>query len=239
VSTLTLISSAATTHDLGPVKRFTYWSVVYALRALLRMCMDLRVIGGERIPAGPKLYVMNHISAFDPLYLLTVFPEPIRIVIGPPYKFRLPARLYDGFDQINAMPAHRHTVVDEAVSRLRAGHSVLIAPEGDLQDQPALGRFYPGAARIYRRADVPIVPLALVAPVKRLREYPFPTIVDGRVYRCVVTLRGPFIIHVGEPMRPAPPAGLPDEQADGCIMDAVRERIGALIEAARPDGSWL
>ncbi len=239
MTTLTLTSATARSHELGPVKRFVYWSVVKSLRTAMRLSLDWRVIGRERIPAGPKLFVANHISAFDPIYLLPLFDEPVCAVLGPAYKFRLPARLYNAFGQINAMPAHRHTVVDEAVARLKSGRSVLMFPEGDLQPQPALGRFYPGTARIYRRADVPIVPLALVAPVRRMREYPFPTVVDGRVYRCVVTLRGPFIIHVGEPMRPDVPAGRPDEHIDGYVMELVRQQIAALIDGARPDASWL
>lgn len=221
------------------MKRLVYRSVALGVRACQRALLDLQVSGREHLPAGPALFVMNHISALDPIHLLPVFPTPVRVVAGPPYAFKWPARIYDAFDQINAMPARRRHVVDEAVSRLRHGHSVLIAPEGDLQDQPKLGRFYPGAARIYRRTAVPMVPVALVAPVNRLRDYPFPTIVDGRVYRCVVQLRGPMIIQIGEPMRPQPPSNLPADQVDDYIMKQVRNRMAAMIDEARPDDSWL
>ena len=145
--------------------------------------MTYRVMGRERMPSGPKLFVSNHISAFDGIWVLPVFTEPVHFVVGAPFAVRGMAWLCRRYDQINALAPHRSTVVDEAVKRLSAGSSVYICPEGDFHEQFTLGHFYPGAARMYRRTSVPIVPMAFVAPKNSLREYPFPTHVDGRVYR--------------------------------------------------------
>ncbi len=221
------------------LKRAFYKSCVLAVRAYQRVFLDLHVWGREHIPQGPKIFVMNHITALDPIYLLPVFPEPIHIVIGPPYKFKLPGMLYDAYDQINAMPQYRATVVDESVKRLKQGKSILIAPEADLQDEPSLGSFYPGVAKIYRRFPAPIIPIALVAPTHRLREYPFPTVVEGRVYRCVVTLRGPYLINIGKPLMPTCPDGVGDEEKNEAILRCIRDRLVSLIEDARSRKYWL
>ena len=101
-----------------------------------------------------------------------------------------------------------------------------------------MGRFYPGVARIYRQARVPIVPIALLVPKSRLREYPFRVKIDGRVYRTVVTLRGPLCINIGEPMMPNIPAGT-DREQDEFVLAVLRERLEALVEDARSNRFWL
>lgn len=208
--------------------------------------MKYRVIGRDRIPSGPKLFVSNHISAFDGLWVLPVFADwqhqlaaPVHVVVGPPFAVPGMAWLCRWFDQINALAAHRSTVVDKAVKRLEAGASVYICPEGDFHEQFTLGRFYPGAAMMYRRAQAPIVPMALVAPKESLREYPFPTRVDGRVYRCVVGLRGPFVINIGEAMRPTILTEGTDKEINEDVMRQVKERIAQLVEEVRREEAWV
>ena len=123
-------------------------------------------------------------------------------IIGPGYESKVLAWIFDRFEQINAMPEHRKTVVDNAVAYLKKGESVFTAPEGDLQDPFQLGAFFPGAARIYRKSRAPIIPIVLVAPRCVIKEWPFQTVVDGRAYRTVSVLRGLFCINVGEPFTP-------------------------------------
>lgn len=207
--------------------------------------MTYRVIGREHIPPGAKLLVSNHISAFDGVWVLPVLSggnnkrtEPVHVVVGAPFAVRGMAWLCRRYDQINALAAHRHSVVDEAVKRLKAGGSVYICPEGDFHEQFKLGRFYPGAARIYRRTGVPVVPMAFVAPKDSLREYPFPTHVDGRIYRCVIGLRGPFVINIGEAMRPTILTEGTDGEIDEDVMEQIKERIAQLVEEVRREEGW-
>ena len=229
---------AKRTDDVNPIKRVCYKSCLLAIRGYQRLFMRYRVVGRELIPTGPKLFVSNHISAFDAIWVLPVFPEPIHFIVGAPFAVRGMGWLCRQFDQINALAPHRGTVVEEAVKRLSAGASVFICPEGDLHEQFTLGRFYPGAARMYRQTRVPIVPMAFVAPKASLREYPFPTRVDGRVYRCVVGLRGPFVINIGEPMKPAIPKSGSEKEIDEEITRQMKERIAQLVEEVRCEEGW-
>lgn len=238
-------SAGRRTDDLNLIKRAIYRSCLLAIRGYQRLFMTFRVIGRERIPTGPKLFVSNHISAFDPFWALPIFTDcenqlagPVHVVVGPPFAVPGMGWLCRQYDQINALAAHRSTVVDEAVKRLEAGGSVYICPEGDLHEQYTLGRFYPGAARMYRRTKVPIVPMAFVAPKDSLREYPFPTRVDGRVYRCVVGFRGPFVINIGEAMRPAILTEGTDKEINEDIMRQIKERIAQLVEEVRCEEAW-
>lgn len=223
---------------MNPVKRLIYNSWVGILNVYRRVFLDCRVWGRDRIPPGPKIYITNHITSTDPAWVLPVFTEPVHIIIGPGYQSKILARLFDCFEQINAMPGHRQSVVDEAVKYLKKGEPIYTAPEGDIQEQFQLGHFYPGAARIYRKTRVPIVPIALLAPRSAVKEWPIQTVVEGRAYRTVMVLRGLFCINVGEPFTPdVTDDG--DAQEDQRIMDEIKERMRELVEDVRINKFWL
>jgi len=206
-------------------------ALTLGLRAYQRLFLDLRVNGRDRIPHGPKIYVTNHITSTDPYWVLPVFTEPVHVIIGPGYQSKLGARVLDAFEQINAMPEQRKSVVDKAVGYLQKGESIYTAPEGDIQPLFELGRFYPGVAKIYRRARVPIVPIALHAPQEAMREFPrLDMVVDGRRYRTVVVLRGTYFINVGEPFTPDLRDDLPEAEDNERIMDELKGRIRGLVE---------
>ena len=220
------------------VKRTLYRSMVCVTKVYQKLFLDFRVWGRERIPPGPKIYVPNHITSTDPHWVLPVFPEPVHVIIGPGYQSKIMARIFDFFEHINAMPAHRKMVVDAAVAYLKKGESIYAAPEGDINELFHLGRFYPGVARIYRRTHAPIIPIALVTSRSAMREWPMKMVVDGRIYRTILVLRGPYCVNVGEPFRPdMTEDGGPEE--DQRVMDELKERIRLLVEEVRTNKFWL
>lgn len=224
---------------MRPLPRICYHALVTALRAYRRLFLDVTVVGRERIPPGPKIYVTNHVASTDPYWVLPVFTEPVHVIIGPGYQSRVMGWVLDRFGQINAMPAHRHRVVDESIDRLRRGGSVYTAPEGDIQHPVTMGRFYPGVAKIYRRFPVPIVPIALLAPRESLRAIPrLDMTVEGRVYRGVFVLRGPLRIHVGEPLRPVARDDVDEKDDNERIMGEIKERMRGLLSDIRRETGW-
>jgi 1-acyl-sn-glycerol-3-phosphate acyltransferase len=220
------------------LKRAAWYSHVWAIKAYQRLFMRVHVWGRENIPPGPKIYVSNHITSFDSFWVTPVFTEPVHIVIGPGYNGWLGTKVLDWLEQINAMPAHRGTVVPKAVACLEKGEPVYIAPEGDACELFQLGKFFPGVARIHRRSGMPIVPIALVAPKRSMRELPIRPIIDGRIYRTIVTLRGPFCINVGEPFTVAC-GDIPQEEQDERILHELKRRIAGLMHDVRVDKFWL
>lgn len=224
---------------MNGIKRAIFYSLRYPIMAYRRLFLDLHVWGRENIPKGPKIYVTNHITSTDPFWVLPEFTEAVHIVIGPTYKWSMIGKLLDAFEQINCMPAHRKTVVEKAVTYLQRGEAVYMAPEGDLQELFELGRFYQGVARMYRHVQVPIVPIALVAPKHAMREYPrFNEIVEGRVYRAVSVFKGTYCINIGEPLQPELPDGNTDEQEEYLTI-LLKDRIRALMHDVRVDKFWL
>jgi 1-acyl-sn-glycerol-3-phosphate acyltransferase len=214
--------------------RFVFQSFVASLRLYRRLFLDMRVTGREHIPCGPKIFVTNHITSTDPYWVLPVFGEPVHVIIGPGYQSTLLAKVLDYLEQINAMPQHRKTVVEEAVKYLQCGESVYTAPEGDIQPLFQLGRFYPGVARIYRRCAVPIVPIALAAPAASLKAWPaLDMVVEGRRYRGVFVLRGPYYINVGAPFRPTIRQEVDEETENERIMGELRQRMSNLLDELR------
>lgn len=215
-------------------RRVLYSFFRSTIRCYQRLFLDLRVSGLERIPRGPKIYVQNHIASTDPYWVLPLLPDPVHVIVGPGYQSRLGGVVLDYMEQINAMPEHRATVVDKAVEYLRRGESVYTAPEGDLQPLFQLGRFYPGVAKMYRRFPTPIIPIALHAPPRALRACPWLDMnVDGRVYRSVNVLRGPFFVTIGEPFLPDLDLRADQRADDERIMTALRDRIAEIIDEIR------
>lgn len=223
---------------MSPSKRWAWSSIRIAIGVYQRVFMRLHVWGRENIPAGPKIFVTNHISTHDSFWVMPLFGTPLHIVIGPGYQKRAVAPILDWLEQINALPEHRGSVVSKAVGYLEKGESVYIAPEGDAQELFQLGRFYPGVARIYRGARVPIVPVALAAPKRAMWRAPIREVVDGRVYETKTVLRGPFCINVGEAMMPELPPGS-DREQEAAVLDALHGRMNALLEDIRVNKFWL
>jgi 1-acyl-sn-glycerol-3-phosphate acyltransferase len=218
----------------SPWKRLLFQAFVGILRTYQRLAMDLRVRGLANIPPGPKIFATNHITTTDPYWVLPFFGEPVHIIIGPGYQSKTMARVYDCFEQINAMPAHRHTVVEKAVAYLKRGESIYTAPEGDLHPVGSLGPFYTGVGRICRQSGAPIIPIALHAPPQAMKDYPgWSMSVEGRVYRTLVVSRGPYYIDVGRPFRPAVWPELDENDDARRIAGELRARIGDMIEGLR------
>jgi len=219
------------------LQRTIYKTIVLGLKVYRRLFLDLRVWGRENIPAGAKIYAASHISSHE-ILLITCFPEPVHVIVGPACKSRIVARLCHYLQQINAMPEYRKTVVPEAVKYLQRGGSVFLNPEGDFHELFQMGRFYPGIARMYRQTCAPIVPIAVLAPKSSMRMLPIAIEVEGRVYVTKVVWRGPYCVHFGKPFFPECPDGSPEEQ-DAAIVAQIRTCIEDLVEETRVNTFWL
>lgn len=118
---------------------------------------------GFQIPGGPILLVANHNHMLlDPLLLMAITGRKLRPLVKSPH-FETP-----GFSwvlrRIDAMPVYRRqddprqlarnrSALEEASAALRAGHALLVFPEGGSEPGPGLRPLKAGAARTALRAE--------------------------------------------------------------------------------------
>ena len=150
----------------------------WVLRQWYRIILDLEMQGLENVPrTGPLLMVINHTHFLDPLiptaYLRSdIFPMAKAEVFNGRWKWM--------FDAYGSFPVRRGEAdmqaFKQAFKLLRAGHAILMAPEGTRAKVGGLQPAHQGAGLIALRTGAPILPIALwggralVSNVKQFRR---------------------------------------------------------------------
>jgi 1-acyl-sn-glycerol-3-phosphate acyltransferase len=146
--------------------------VIYALmRALMRALVTVylaglfKAVGVENIPrTGPLLICPNHSATLDPPLVPAFVPRGDTWSMAKSEFFRNP---FIGFiyRSYHSFPVVRHTADRAALRRafdlLKAGHSVIIYPEGTRVESGLLARPEPGAGFIAQKAGCPVLPVGL------------------------------------------------------------------------------
>ena len=143
--------------------------------------------GAENVPEGPFIIVINHMSYFDPMALgasdVTANPVPLAAKkykgkwVGNMMEFMIPPIFIE-------QNSPDRQALKMTLERLAEGVPVLIAPEGTRSRTGTLKEAFEGTAYLLRKADVPIVPIAVMGTEKTLRSF-----------RAAITVR------VGKPFR--------------------------------------
>ncbi len=124
--------------------------------------IDLRIEGEENAWASrPAVFVFNHQSALDPILMLKIVRRDMTGVgkmeirkdpiLGPIFA----AAGVVFIDRANTSAAIE--ALEPAVTALKQGRSIAIAPEGTRSPTPRLGKFKKGAFHMAMQAGVPIV----------------------------------------------------------------------------------
>lgn len=136
-------------------------------RGLFHLLAKIELEGLENVPRG-SAYVaaFNHVSTFDPPFLITFWPENIEALGASDIWKRagfgqnLLVRLFGG------IPVHRGEYDRQALERvfkvLRSGFPLVISPEGGRTRTPGMRRARPGLAYIIEETGVPVVPVAII-----------------------------------------------------------------------------
>jgi len=139
-----------------------YGKVVLAVSGI-----TLRVEGRERVDFSRSyIYVSNHASLFDIPSVLVGIPDQIRIIYKkelekiPIFGWGLKyGKTYIGIDRGKGPKAIQS--LEEAVSRIRNGASVILFGEGTRSADGNLQPFKRGPFNLAMRAGVPIVPVTI------------------------------------------------------------------------------
>jgi 1-acyl-sn-glycerol-3-phosphate acyltransferase len=202
---------------------------VWARSLLLFVRVRVRVKGLEKIDAGGKyVFCANHLSYMDTPVVLGHIPVQFRFLakrglfqipfMGTHLKQagHIPVPLED------ARAAVRTLTLAAETSQKRSGW-LLIFPEGGRSEDGFLQPFKEGAAYVAIKAQVPIVPMALIGTRAILPMH-------GATFRS-----GPVTLRIGDPI---PTQGMTTRDRD-TLTQRVREQIVSLQEscpAATPSG---
>lgn len=137
---------------------------------LLLWAAGVKVVthGGDTLPAGPKVFIANHVSWFD---------IPVLLSALPPYSFvakrELEKVLFFGaaaraagviyIDRENRKAAFG--AYEDASNKIRAGQSVLVYPEGTRGDEYALRPFKKGPFVLAIGSGAPVVPVLIFGTI--------------------------------------------------------------------------
>jgi 1-acyl-sn-glycerol-3-phosphate acyltransferase len=141
-----------------------YKSCQVICRVVTTVLFDLKVSGKEHIPkTGGVLLLANHQSYLDPVLIGVQLRRPLSY-LGKSELFRNPILRWLFFS-LNAVSLRQGAgdihALRETIKLLKEGHILTIFPEGSRTETGELLPLQPGFALVVRKAEVPIVPVAV------------------------------------------------------------------------------
>lgn len=142
-----------------------FYSLFFRILNRLSCGLTMDISDGVRAIRGAVI-VSNHISYFDPILLISLFPRQKTIVKG--IFFRVPifgwVLKYSGYIPSSgggAVSTDMLTHMEDLGGYLNSGGNLFIFPEGTRSRDGRMGKFQHGAFRIARRHKVPVVALRI------------------------------------------------------------------------------
>ncbi|MFZ2097988.1 MAG: lysophospholipid acyltransferase family protein [Anaerolineales bacterium] len=133
-------------------------------RLVFHILSDVKIIGRENVPAsGPYLITINHVSLFEPPFLLSFWPVAPEAA-GAIEIWNRPGQniLVRGY---HGIPVHRgefdRQALNSMIAVLQSGRPLLLAPEGGRTHEFGMRRALPGVAYIIDKTRVPVVPVGI------------------------------------------------------------------------------
>ncbi|NCC70360.1 1-acyl-sn-glycerol-3-phosphate acyltransferase [bacterium] len=211
-----------------------YKSIV---KILLNINYDFCVWKEESYPEGPKIFCSNHFSSSDVHFVSTLSHDPLHIVIGPGFSIKYVKNFLSWTEQIPALTYEdKKAVVQNAVKYLKNGDNVYIFPEGRLNTQEDLDIFRAGIARIYLAYPVPIIPIGLIAPKRRVRDKH-----SSAAKRKVTVVNKNYYANIGKALyfkEEEEIAKTDPKLAENMILDKLRKKISFLIDDVKTNKFW-
>lgn len=155
----------------------------------------------DLLPPGPAIIAANHPSTTDPFYVAGMLRRQSFILIKD-LLFQVPV-LGEYLRRSGHIPVeagHGEEALTAAADRLRAGHTVIIFPEGVLSPvEGGCAKARTGVARLALMSGAPVVPVGIHLQMDRAHIYQ--SNVKGQVEMSRWYFRGPYHLTVGKPLR--------------------------------------
>lgn len=154
-------------------RRLHWFSYAWSWLIMKSIFSPVKVIGLDKIDTTkPHVYAVNHASAFDIPVIYTYLPFQFRIAFKkellsyPIVGWQLKRSGQVCIDQQN--PAHSISSIRAALKGLKAGLPLVIYPEGGRTPDGEIKPFLAGAFFLAIKAQVDVVPVALVGTYELL-----------------------------------------------------------------------
>lgn len=166
--------------------------------AIVRVFYRIRTSGLENLPSdGGVLLVSNHVSYADAVLIALTCPRPVCFLGMASLRDRSWLKpILDLFGVIPVSPTHAKDAIVKAADALQRGNVVCIFPEGQLTRSGNMNDFKKGFELIVRRAQVPVLPIALDG----LWGSVFSFSGDRYFWKRPRALPYPLAIHYGKPI---------------------------------------
>jgi len=195
-----------------PIARFWVRSTLWLHRSICGIDDEIR--GLEKIPSGGFIVASKHMSAWETLRLIELFPRPCfilkRQLLWVPlfgwYLWRvgmIPVDRGKGSEAIEAMTGRARRAIREA-------RQIIIFPEGTRRPPLAPPAYRRGLMRLYRDLGVPCLPVALNSGLFWPRH-------------ALTHRKGTIVAACLDPMAPG--------QAPDAFAEAIQERIESASDA--------
>jgi 1-acyl-sn-glycerol-3-phosphate acyltransferase len=147
-------------------QRTRLWRCFQTLfRIITSRMFDLKIYGEENLPkTGGALLLANHQSYLDPVVIAVKLTRPVTYMAKTELFESHP--LFKWFiTNLHAFPVRRGesdvSAIKKAIAKLHEGHILNMYPEGTRSLDGELGRILPGVVVVVRRAQVPVIPVAI------------------------------------------------------------------------------
>jgi 1-acyl-sn-glycerol-3-phosphate acyltransferase len=193
-------------------------------RLVFYILSDVQIIGRENVPAsGSYLITINHVSLFEPPFLLAFWPVAPEAA-GAIEIWNRPGQniLVRGY---HGIPVHRgefdRQALDSMIAVLQSGKPLLLAPEGGRTHELGMRRALPGVAYIVDKTAVPVIPVGITGTT------------DDFLDRALHLKRPGIEMRIGKPLILPPVQGKGAERRETlqANADQIMQAIAELIPA--------
>ena len=191
----------------------------YLESVFLTILADWHVEGRENVPPmGPLIIVANHQSNFDPPLLSTSIPRRTWF-LAKDGMFRGPLLTWF-LRHYGAFPVNREGADIAAyrwtLGRLERGQAVVVLPEGT-RNRGGMKKAHPGVVRLALKSGAPLLPVGITG-TERFGTW-------ARIF----TPTGRIRVKIGRVFTLPDVEGTPSRQVMDLLIDAIMERIAALL----------